>query len=449
VYKAINIKTLETVAIKRIQINKNNQKNLLVIESEVSLLKKLSHPNIVEFKDIISTKNYVNIVLEFLEGGSIGHALKTSGPLDEFLVNQLVKQILEGLIYIHSQNIIHRDIKAANLLIVKSGKVKLADFGLAIKADGNEEHSIAGSPYWMAPEVIQEEGIITSACDIWSLGATIIEFLTTKPPYFGENEVVATWSIINNDHPPLPERITNNLKDFLLKCFNKDPAKRPSAKELMKHTWITIPSKRSYKNFIKQKKDLPSLFNGVKVVVPERMSSINNSSLDSKYNSVSPRNNDEETLNNKVNNNKVEYTGSYMFTDNIIDDDKPIHILSKENKNINTFNSKDINLFGKSNSNSGRLLKSDLKMIIKENIEEEDYLSRVNTTSQGEQDKKIKNYKNNNSSEVNDAESKIKNHEIKKSRDCDMKEFKEDKVFSFKPKSMSEVQLEEIVRFLV
>lgn len=119
------------------------------IDSEITLLKKLSHPNIVEFKDYIKTKNHINIILEYLEGGSLGSALKTSGPLPEYLINQLVKQILEGLSYIHSKNIIHRDIKAANLLIVKSGKIKLADFGIAVVISETDKekkqlHSLAG-----------------------------------------------------------------------------------------------------------------------------------------------------------------------------------------------------------------------------------------------------------------------------------------------------------------
>ena len=204
------------------------------------------------------------MILEFLEGGSLGATVKNSGPLDEYLVSQLVKQILEGLKYIHSKNVIHRDIKGGNILIVKSGVVKIADFGLAILCDNKKIHSLVGSPYWMSPEVIQEEEIITSACDIWSLGATIIELLTTKPPYWGKDEVLATWSICNND-PDLPENISAPLKDFLLKCFVKDPLKRSSAIELSQHTWITMPSKRSYRNFIKvkQKKDFPSIFNNI------------------------------------------------------------------------------------------------------------------------------------------------------------------------------------------
>lgn len=270
----------------------------------------MNHPNVVEFKDcIVSDKKTVNIVLEFLECGSLGAIVKNSGPLDEYLVTQLVKQILAGLKYIHSKNIIHRDIKGGNLLIIKSGTVKLADFGLAVLADNIKTHSLAGSPYWMAPEVIKEEDIITSACDIWSLGATIIELITTKPPYWGYDVVSATFSILNDDMPVIPDNITSNLKDFLMKCFVKDPKKRATINDLLKHTWITMPSKKSYKNFIKQKKEIPSIFGGF----------INDINVDLKSSALVSKNTnnaENKTKNYKIennNNNKSNTSNENLF----------------------------------------------------------------------------------------------------------------------------------------
>lgn len=458
VYKATNIKTLETVAIKRISISNQNAVNLELIEAEVNLLKKLSHPTIVEFKDYISTKNHVNIVLEFLEGGSLGTALKTSGPLDEYLVNQLVKQVLEGLIYIHSQNIIHRDIKAANLLIVKSAKLKLADFGLAIKNDEMKEHSLAGSPYWMAPEVIQEEGFVSPACDIWSLGATIIELITTKPPYWGEDEVVATWNIINDEHPPIPENITNNLKDFLLKCFIKDPSKRPTAKELMRHTWITMPSKRSYKNFIKQKKDLPSIFNGIKVAIPENLSSVNNS-FDSKENN-SDRNKNTNTNNNNQKNIKKK---DFIFTDNIIEDidhedNRIAHIQAKRKNNNNSNNSNDSKSSSKNGSDNNVVIVNDgNNLTLRKNISNRNNdvkvirkNSRNRIVLQSSTD--FNNNSNNNiinNKDTNEFFNKHKTSNLSSNINKELESsagFKNtERVFSFKPKSMNEIQLEELV----
>ena len=104
--------------------------------------------------------------------------------MGEHLVFIFVKQILEGLVYLHNQGIIHRDIKGANLLLTKNGIIKLADFGYSILNDKNKVNSLVGTACWMAPEVIEQKGNISPKCDIWSLGSTIIQLLTTQPPYY-------------------------------------------------------------------------------------------------------------------------------------------------------------------------------------------------------------------------------------------------------------------------
>ena len=98
--------------------------------------------------------------------------------------------------------------------------------------------SFAGTPYWMAPEVIQEEKKITSACDIWSLGCTVIELLTEKPPYYDLNRWAALIKIANEKNPPIPENLSDDLNDFLSLCFEIDPEKRSSAKMLLDHPWL-------------------------------------------------------------------------------------------------------------------------------------------------------------------------------------------------------------------
>lgn len=153
----------------------------------------------------------------------------------------------------HSQGIIHRDIKGANLLLTKNGGIKLADFGYSIKLSEKEKkNSMVGTSFWMAPEIIEPKGNISSSCDIWSLGCTIIQLLTTKPPYYEYDIWPALFRILTDDHPPLPENISDNLVDFLKKCFNKDPTKRPTAKELLIHPWITNPNKKVVRKFINE-----------------------------------------------------------------------------------------------------------------------------------------------------------------------------------------------------
>lgn len=133
-----------------------------------------------------------------------------------------MSQVLHGLLYLHEQGVIHRDIKGANILTTKEGLVKLADFGVATRKDtGLHESSVVGTPYWMAPEVIELSGA-TTASDIWSLGCTVIELLDGKPPYHNLQPMPALFRIVNDDHPPLPEgaspvvTVFPMVSDFLL-----------------------------------------------------------------------------------------------------------------------------------------------------------------------------------------------------------------------------------------
>jgi serine/threonine protein kinase len=128
-------------------------------------------------------------------------------------------QILLGLQYLHDQGVIHRDIKGANILTTKDGKVKLADFGVSTStlAGADKEAQVVGTPYWMAPEIIQLSGA-TPASDIWSLGCTVIELLEGKPPYYKLAPMPALFAIVNDDHPPLPEGVSpvSRLKTSVL-----------------------------------------------------------------------------------------------------------------------------------------------------------------------------------------------------------------------------------------
>jgi len=150
----------DTVAIKQIFLENVNSEKLSIFENEISVLQKLKHPNIVQYKDYFSTKKYMNIVLEYVEGGSLQSLIKQKNiTVTEDLLNKYIKQVLEGLDYIHSQGIVHRDIKAANLLYTKDAVVKLADFGFAyILNDDEKTNSLVGSPFWMPPEIIQQTG---------------------------------------------------------------------------------------------------------------------------------------------------------------------------------------------------------------------------------------------------------------------------------------------------
>ncbi|CAK4148505.1 unnamed protein product [Aphanomyces euteiches] len=158
------------------------KEELAAIESEINLLKKLHHENIVKYYNTIKEDDFLYIVLEYMENGSLAQFMKKFGTLSETLVAMYITQVLRGLAYLHAQGVLHRDVKGANILTTKDGLVKIADFGVAIKLnEAQKSNSVVGSPYWsnsficsfgvtrrlvVAPEVIEMAGW-SSASDIW------------------------------------------------------------------------------------------------------------------------------------------------------------------------------------------------------------------------------------------------------------------------------------------
>ncbi|KAI8870861.1 Pkinase-domain-containing protein [Ramicandelaber brevisporus] len=246
VYRALNLETAQMVAFKRIPLSNKPNEQVDEMMREVELLQSLSHPRIVQYIGYLKTSNHLDIVLEYVENGSLYHTLKAFGEFSEKLVLAYVVKILEGLVYLHDMNVVHCDLKAANILTTKNGNTKLTDFGVSLsitkRANGEDDDSeaanhIAGTPNWMAPEVISLRGVSTKS-DIWSLGCTIIELLTGRPPYHGLNPLSAMYHIVEDDGPTLPDDLSTQLQSFLEMCFRKDPSERPSAAELMRHPWI-------------------------------------------------------------------------------------------------------------------------------------------------------------------------------------------------------------------
>ncbi|KAI1817338.1 hypothetical protein GGS20DRAFT_574838 [Poronia punctata] len=229
VFKAFNWGTGEAVAVKQIKLGNLPKSELRMIE----------HDNIVKYIGFVKSTDCLNIILEYCENGSLHSICKSYGKFPENLVGVYMTQVLQGLQYLHDQGVIHRDIKGANILTTKDGKVKLADFGVSTStlAGPDKEAQVVGTPYWMAPEIIELSGA-TPASDIWSLGCTVIELLSGKPPYHHLQAMPALFAIVNDDHPPLPEGVSSAARDFLMQCFQKDPNLRVSARKLLKHNWI-------------------------------------------------------------------------------------------------------------------------------------------------------------------------------------------------------------------
>ncbi|KAL1412966.1 Protein kinase of the Mitotic Exit Network [Vanrija albida] len=246
VYRALNFLTGETVAIKSISLLSLPPSSLPDIMSEIDLLKNLNHPNVVKYKGFTQDKENLFIVLEYCENGSLQTILKKFGKFPESLVGVYICQVLEGLSYLHDQGVIHRDIKGANILTNKDGSVKLADFGvssraptpdLAAVAKVDADNEVVGSPYWMAPEVIEQSGA-TTASDIWSVGCVVVELMEGKPPYGDLAPMQALWRIVQDESMRIPDGASPMVKDFLYHCFQKDANLRISAKKLLRHAWM-------------------------------------------------------------------------------------------------------------------------------------------------------------------------------------------------------------------
>ncbi|KAH9765182.1 mitogen-activated protein kinase kinase kinase 3 [Citrus sinensis] len=250
VYMGMNLDSGELLAVKQVLIAANSaskektQAHIRELEEEVKLLKNLTHPNIVRYLGTAREDDSLNILLEFVPGGSISSLLGKFGSFPESVIRMYTKQLLLGLEYLHKNGIMHRDIKGANILVDNKGCIKLADFGASKKvvelATINGAKSMKGTPYWMAPEVILQTGHSFSA-DIWSVGCTVIEMATGKPPWSQQfQEVAALFHIgTTKSHPPIPEHLSMEAKDFLLKCLQKEPYLRSTASELLQHPFVT------------------------------------------------------------------------------------------------------------------------------------------------------------------------------------------------------------------
>lgn len=229
------------LAVKVVDIDPHSdpatQKEVLCLETEIQLLKNLRHERIVTYFGTERSDSKLCIFTEYMPGGSIYQHLKNVGALNEVLTRKYTKQILQGVAYLHEHNIVHRDVKGANILRDSDGNVKLADFGASKRLhtirSGKSAKSVQGTPYWMAPEVIMGSSYTTRA-DIWSVGCTVVEMLTCHPPLFDLEPVAAMFRIASHPITPnLPPHCSEHAETFLTKCFVRDPALRCPASDLL------------------------------------------------------------------------------------------------------------------------------------------------------------------------------------------------------------------------
>jgi len=238
VWKAIHIKSGTVTAIKRVPV----ENDLEEILNEIKIMKQCRSPYIISYYGSYFKENELWIVMEYCGAGSVSDLMRiTDKVLNEEQIAVVVRDALKGLVYLHSLRKIHRDIKAGNILLNEKGESKLADFGVSGQLSDTmaKRQTVIGTPFWMAPEVIQEVGYDVKA-DLWSLGITCIEMAEGKPPYSNIHPMRAIFMIPSRPPPKLtePDNWSKDFNDFIAKCLTKNPEQRPHASELLKHPFV-------------------------------------------------------------------------------------------------------------------------------------------------------------------------------------------------------------------
>uniref|UniRef100_A0AAR2LIP8 Mitogen-activated protein kinase kinase kinase 2 n=1 Tax=Pygocentrus nattereri TaxID=42514 RepID=A0AAR2LIP8_PYGNA len=247
VFLCYDADTARELAVKQVQFDPDSpetSKEVSALECEIQLLKNLCHERIVQYYGCLrdTHERTLSIFMEYMPGGSIKDQLKSYGALTENVTRKYTRQILEGVCYLHSNMIVHRDIKGANILRDSAGNIKLGDFGASrrlqtICLSGTGIKSVTGTPYWMSPEVISGEGYGRKA-DIWSVGCTVVEMLTQRPPWAEFEAMAAIFKIATQPtNPALPAHVSDHCRDFLKRIF-VETRQRPAAEELLRHIFV-------------------------------------------------------------------------------------------------------------------------------------------------------------------------------------------------------------------
>ena len=252
VFKAFDQTSGDFFAAKQLDFSALDVPQMQLVAKEITMLKGLSHPHIVSYRgyDLVPADANLLIFMDYCAGGDLQSVLKSFGGLSTGLIRRYTRQICTGLAYLHGASVLHRDIKAANVLLTLTGEAKLSDFGLAriVKDAGSRSvagvgarsgtSSVVGSPYWMAPEVIRGEGSSTKS-DVWSLGATVFEMASAKPP-LAHLDTMAALFHIGNARPmgAVPASLGKHGTAFVNLCMRGDRDERPSCAELLNHPFF-------------------------------------------------------------------------------------------------------------------------------------------------------------------------------------------------------------------
>jgi len=249
VFQALDQASGHIFAVKEVLINTSDDHDMkfkAALENEIKICSALKHPSIVTYLGHDTIDTYLYIYLEYMIGGSMASVLSQFGAFEESLIATYTTNLLEGLDYLHSQEppVLHRDIKSANILMGTDSTgmelcAKLSDFGCSKRDSETLSHTVKGSILWMAPEVIKSIGYGRKA-DVWSFGCVIIEMGSASPPWGKlDNHMAAMYKIgMTEETPSLPSQLSAAARDFATCCLQRDPEKRPTAKELLQHDLV-------------------------------------------------------------------------------------------------------------------------------------------------------------------------------------------------------------------
>ncbi|TPX31194.1 hypothetical protein SmJEL517_g05401 [Synchytrium microbalum] len=243
VYYGVDMESGDIMAVKQVPLDGDDEEKIKMgrekaLTTEMGLLSTLDHANIVRYFGHEVTDSFFNVFLEYIPGGSVLSCLSKYGKFEEDLARSLVYQILCGLKYLHDLNVIHRDIKAANILLDDLGVAKISDFGISKRQDNlvyqaDSRLSVQGSIYWMAPEVARSQAY-SAKVDIWGIGCLLLEMLTGHQPWRNISGHVL-YLIGTGKSPQIPDDVTDQARDFISLCFTVDAEKRPTASDLLQH----------------------------------------------------------------------------------------------------------------------------------------------------------------------------------------------------------------------
>ena len=230
-------------AIKSISKKNLSPSDLEDLIKEVDIISGLDHPVIIDFYETYQDEYFFHIVMELCKGKEVFQKIASEGKIEEKKVARVIFKVLNAIAYCHSKGITHRDIKPENILFQTDepySDIKIIDFGLSRKYSSDQKmHTILGTPYYIAPEVLK--GNYDEKCDIWSIGALTYIMLSGEPPFKGKSNNEIFIKIIKDPikfNPYKWSNLTENSKDFIKICLNKDPTKRPSAIEALNHKWF-------------------------------------------------------------------------------------------------------------------------------------------------------------------------------------------------------------------